>query len=400
MGATAIEAVGLSKRYVLGSTVNATTVREALMMTAGRLSRRSPRGPAREIWALRGVSFEVVQGECFGIIGRNGSGKSTLLKILTRITDPTEGTARVRGRVGALLEVGAGFHHELTGRENVFLAGAVLGMSTRDVQRRFDDIVDFSGVRLHIDTPVKRYSSGMYLRLAFSVAAHLERDVLIVDEALTVGDAEFQRRCFDRVEELIAAGTTVLYVSHDLSSVTRLCERVLWLERGSVRRVGPARAVVGEYLAENVPAPGTVQRVGRSESVAITRLEVRSEAHETITDADGFTIVAMVELAEALPHLEAFVVVESIDGQALIAESATAADRRFAHAPGAYELRLRVPPLLAAGEYVAGVWVYGDGHAVPPLSAATRFAVVETFPSLEKRLLRAGTLDVLHPALQ
>ena len=200
------------------------------------------------LWAVRDVSFSAKKGETIGIIGRNGAGKSTLLKILCRITDPTRGRAMVRGRISSLLEVGTGFHQELTGRENVFLNGTILGMRNQEVKRKFDDIVAFSGVEKFIDTPVKRYSSGMRVRLAFSVAAHLEPELLIVDEVLAVGDADFQRKCLDKMEDVGQQGRTVLFVSHNMAAISRLCQRAIWLNNGRIIEDGPADKVVASYM--------------------------------------------------------------------------------------------------------------------------------------------------------
>jgi lipopolysaccharide transport system ATP-binding protein len=200
------------------------------------------------LWAVRDVSFEIPRGQVVGIIGRNGAGKSTLLKILSRITAPTIGRAEIRGRVSSLLEVGTGFHQELTGRENVYLNGTILGMRKTEVDRVFDDIVEFSGVERFLDTPVKRYSSGMKVRLAFAVAAHLQPEILIVDEVLSVGDAEFQRRCIGKMESIGEEGRTILFVSHNMSAVTRMCNRVLLLEKGEIAMDGTAREVVNAYL--------------------------------------------------------------------------------------------------------------------------------------------------------
>src|SRR4051812_33843922 len=209
----AIETEHLTKRYLLGQG-QATTLREAIASRSGRAA-------PREILSLDDVGLEVEQGEALAVIGANGAGKSTLLKILSRITEPTSGVSRTRGRVAALLEVGTGFHPELTGRENVYLNGAILGMTRRDIKRRYDEIIEFAGVARFVDTPVKRYSSGMYLRLAFSVAAHLEPDILVVDEVLAVGDAEFQRKCISAMASAEQAGRTVVFVSHDLDAITR-----------------------------------------------------------------------------------------------------------------------------------------------------------------------------------
>ena len=209
---------------------------------------RGPRREAAHVWALKDLDFEVRQGEAVGIIGRNGAGKSTLLKLLTRITRPTTGAFEIRGRVGSLLEVGAGFHPELTGRENVYLNGAILGMSRREIERKFESIVDFSGVEEFLDTPVKRYSSGMRVRLAFAVAAHLEPDVLIVDEVLAVGDNEFQKKCLGKMDEVTRGGRTVLFVSHNMPAVSRLCEKGLVLAHGEAAYWGGIESAVQHYL--------------------------------------------------------------------------------------------------------------------------------------------------------
>ena len=246
---TVITAEGLAKQYSLGEHQAAYgTLRESLARAGRRVTGREHRHKAEQIWALRDVTFEVQQGEVLGIIGRNGAGKSTLLKVLTRITWPTAGRVEIRGRVGSLLEVGTGFHPELTGRENVHLNGAILGMKRREIDRRYDEIVEFSGVERFIDTPVKRYSSGMYVRLAFAVAAHLEPEILLVDEVLAVGDAEFQRRCLGRMEELGSSGRTVIFVSHQLPAVAQMCDRAIQINGGTVVGDGRPAEVIANYL--------------------------------------------------------------------------------------------------------------------------------------------------------
>lgn len=235
----AIHAERLSKRYPIGQPEGA--VRHARRVVGRR---------ARDWnWAIRELSFDVQEGESVAVVGRNGAGKSTLLKVLSRITEPTAGYADVRGRVGSLLEIGTGFHPQLTGRENVFLNGAILGMRRSEVARKFDEIVEFSGVERYIDTPVKWYSSGMYIRLGFAVAAYLEPDILVVDEVLAVGDAEFQKRCLGRMNEATTEGRTVLFVSHNAQAVLRLCKRALLLEGGTLVDDGPAERVLRRYLA-------------------------------------------------------------------------------------------------------------------------------------------------------
>jgi lipopolysaccharide transport system ATP-binding protein len=247
MSEIAIRTNQLGKRYRLGRTTSATTVVEGARDTFARL-RQTERERKREFWALRHVTLEVPRGEVLGLIGRNGAGKSTLLKLLTRITEPTEGTAEIRGRVGALLEVGTGFHPELTGRDNVYLNGAILGMRRNEIAARFDEIVEFSGVERFIDTPVKRYSSGMYLRLAFAVAAHLEPDVLLIDEVLAVGDAAFQRKCLGKMDEVARQGRTVVFVSHFMNLIQRLCTSCALIQDGQLRAVGSSAPVIAKYL--------------------------------------------------------------------------------------------------------------------------------------------------------
>lgn len=239
-----IEVENLSKRYFLGD-AKADSLRD---LVAGLVRGRRSGVLKNELWALKEASFAARDGETLGIIGHNGAGKSTLLKILSRITRPTSGTVRIYGRVGSLLEVGTGFHQELTGRENVFLNGAILGMKRSEIEKKFDEIVAFSEVEKFLDTPVKHYSSGMYMRLAFAVAAHLEPEILIVDEVLSVGDVNFQRKCLNKMREVGVSGRTVLFVSHDMQAITRLCSRAIWFRDGRIEQDGEAKDVVGAYL--------------------------------------------------------------------------------------------------------------------------------------------------------
>jgi len=254
-----IRAQGLSKQYRIGaSRARYLTFRETLtealatpLRKAGRLLRGRSAGAAgsqASIWALKDVSFEIRRGEVVGVIGSNGAGKSTLLKVLSRITEPTEGRAEVVGRVGSLLEVGTGFHPELTGRENVYLNGAILGMKRAEIAQKLDEIVGFAEIEKFMDTPVKHYSSGMYLRLAFAVAAHLEPEILLVDEVLAVGDAAFQRKCLGRIGTVADQGRTVLFVSHNMTALQSLCHRALWFSDGSLHQDGDAKSVVSGYL--------------------------------------------------------------------------------------------------------------------------------------------------------
>lgn len=248
----------LSKRYRIGAVEKGyKTFREAIVegisapvknfIRLRRLTEFKNGIESDVIWALKDVSFEVTEGEVLGIIGRNGTGKTTLLKILSRITEPTSGSVEMYGRVSSLLEVGTGFHPELTGRENIFLNGAILGMRKKEIERKFDAIVAFSEIEKFIDTPVKRYSSGMYVRLAFAVAAHLEPDILLVDEVLAVGDAAFQKKCLGKMEDIAHGGRTVLFVSHNMGAIRSLCESAIWLDNGHIVKSGPAATVVRDY---------------------------------------------------------------------------------------------------------------------------------------------------------
>ena len=240
----------LSKQYRLGSRDSAyDTLRESIVEAVRspfRLLRQN--GASNSLWALQDLNFEVAPGEVLGIVGRNGAGKSTLLKVLSRITQPTTGRAELFGRVASLLEVGTGFHPELTGRENIYLNGAVLGMKRVEIDRKFDQIVEFSELEKFLDTPVKRYSSGMYMRLAFAVASHLEPEILVIDEVLAVGDAQFQKKCLGKMSNVATQGRTVLFVSHNMIAVQSLCQRAIWLDQGQVIKEGPASEVVAEYL--------------------------------------------------------------------------------------------------------------------------------------------------------
>ncbi len=258
-----IQVEGISKQYHIGKEwVRYRTIRESLLdaiaspvRRAGKLLRGQATGASdldESFWALRDISFNIKHGEVVGIIGRNGAGKSTLLKILTRITEPTEGRARIRGRVGSLLEVGTGFHNELTGRENVYMNGAILGMKRMEIDRKFDEIVAFAEVEKFINTPVKHYSSGMVVRLAFAVAAHLDPEILLVDEVLAVGDSRFQKKCLSKMEDVGQQGRTVIFVSHNMPTITRLCKRTILLGEGRLLQDGPSPQVVGTYLQSSM----------------------------------------------------------------------------------------------------------------------------------------------------
>jgi lipopolysaccharide transport system ATP-binding protein len=353
----AIRIEGLGKRYRLGE--------ERAFARLLRPFRAA--APAEELWALRDVRLEVARGEAVGIVGRNGAGKSTLLKLLARITEPTTGSALIHGRVGSLLEVGTGFHPELTGRENVYLNGAILGLRRREIAARFDEIVEFAGVGRFLDTPVKRYSSGMRVRLAFAVAAHLEPEILIVDEVLAVGDAEFQRRCLGKMGDAAGGGRTVLFVSHNLAALRALCSRAVWLEGGRVAAVGPVASVVDAYLRESqgrtaLPIAARRDRGGNGE-LRFTRVALRagSPAREGVPPATGVPveIVLGYTTASAAPvkNVRVAITVHDVLGGRVFATDTRLLNADFAELPAAGEIVCAVPALpLAAGAYPLEVW--------------------------------------------
>jgi ABC-type polysaccharide/polyol phosphate transport system ATPase subunit len=386
----AIEIEGLSKRYRLGVSQGdlRETISEAVRRRGRRGAQSTPPLASREFEALRDVSLTVAAGEAIGLIGRNGAGKSTLLKILSRITEPTAGVCRTRGRVGALLEVGTGFHGELTGRENVFLNGAILGMPRQRVARSLDDIIAFAGVERFIDTPVKRYSSGMFLRLAFAVAAHLESDILLVDEVLAVGDFEFQQRCLGRMSEVEAEGRTVVFVSHDLNAVATLCDRVVWLDRGAVVADGPSRPTIDRYLA-SAQAGAT-----HPEQWTVADSGVALRAFATLTDLPGGRLFDRrqpirlrfeYEVAKPLGTFYASVQIHDTRGRVLVEEPLPVPAEAQ---PGVVSGVMEIPPLLNVGQYSASFWA-GDSYESYVLAEqAIAFDVVGDDEGVRKPALR------------
>ena len=363
-----IKARGVSKRYQIGAARAAYgTLREALTgMVQSPFGRRAGGGGGESIWALKDVSFEVMPGEVVGFVGRNGAGKSTLLNILSRITEPTAGRVELFGRVGSLLEVGTGFHPELSGRENIYLNGAILGMKRAEIERKFDEIVAFAEMEKFLDTPVKHYSSGMYARLAFAVAAHLEPEILIIDEVLAVGDMAFQKKCLGKMGEVAHEGRTVLFVSHHLPSITRLCRRAFWLEDGHLRREGATAEVVAAYLSGSRHAAGErvwngAQGAPGNKSIRLVAVRIRDDEERVspVIDAQhSFTIELEYQLLERLPPLRVGFTLSTGDGVDVF-HSNDMADAGWADQPrptGRYVSRCTVPGnLLNAGSYTLRV---------------------------------------------
>lgn len=321
MSSVVVSAQSVGKCYTIGhrSGDRAPTLRDALVRTAGRIIRASSdiaqgravvSGDEREdFWALKDVSFEIQAGDIVGLVGRNGAGKSTLLKILSRITDPSCGRIEIVGRVASLLEVGTGFHQELTGRENIFLNGAIMGMSSAEVRRKLDEIVDFAGIDRFLETPVKRYSNGMYVRLAFAVAAHLEPDILIVDEVLAVGDAGFRRKGLAKIQEASRAGRTVILVSHDMAVTTALCKSAIWLDGGLLRQIGPAAEVTRGYMMEATSPHGQFMSClqgdgGRSFRILdVQIMDAAGDVRRMFSCDEGISVVIHYFVRRSVPHL-------------------------------------------------------------------------------------------------
>ncbi len=355
----AVRVRGLGKRYRLGGAQTD--------LLSERIGRRAKRG--EDFWALRGVDLEVHRGEVVGLVGRNGAGKSTLLKCLSRITEPTEGRIEMTGRVGTLLEVGTGFHPELSGRENVFLSGTILGMRRREVQARFDEIVAFSGIEQFLETPVKRYSSGMYVRLAFAVAAHLDTDILLVDEVLAVGDAEFQRKCFGKMDDVAHGGRTVIFVSHQLSAVQRLCSRCYWIDGGQVRTSGPTNAVVAAYLHHaGATQDGGVATIGpdvpRSTTgdVTLTRVALVDDdgvAVDRLRLGQPFTVEMTFDVATPVVDGVIELGLSTADGTRVVTVQNVDGDRPLLKLePGTHVIRARIETTLLPGELAIDVGMH------------------------------------------
>ena len=350
---------GLSKKYRMGTYVAYGRLTESISDFFRRPSRRS-KGKAEWMWALKDVNIDVLEGEVLGIVGRNGAGKTTLLKILSRITDPTEGAVDLRGRVGSLLEVGTGFHPELTGRENIFLNGAILGMRRAEIRRQFDPIVEFSEIERFLDTPVKRYSSGMYIRLAFAVAAHLEPDILLVDEVLAVGDAAFQAKCLGRMNDVAREGRTVLFVSHNMGAITKLCTRVCWLEDGQVALDGTPADVVARYLSAALSAHAAWVADSANDDTTEMRLlsahvfDASDRPTASIPFSESFHVAVSYRLSDSIQDLAIVVSFTDLAGNLIFESWDTDShpNGQTVRTPGTYQSSCLIPrTLLKPGRY-------------------------------------------------
>jgi lipopolysaccharide transport system ATP-binding protein len=358
MSRLAIRVEDMSKRYEIGTRESYGSLRDTIRNMAGAPARKiraalaSTKGEnidkSLSIWALRDINFEVKQGEVLGLIGRNGAGKSTILKILSRITSPTSGRAAVRGRIRSLLEVGTGFHPELTGRENIYLNGAILGMKKAEIEDKFDEIVAFAEVEKFIDTPVKRYSSGMYLRLAFAVAAHLVSEILLVDEVLAVGDAAFQRKCIGRMNEVAHEGRTVLFVSHNMAAVRTLCTRGICLEQGRIVSSGNIEQVLYRYTQSQMLA----HQNPTGSQTRISAIQVNGQNPGNVESGESFEVSCTLELAAQVPSFRLFCIVQDANGDAVIVVPSNSRVLATANQPGVHQISVRFPVLwLRPGVY-------------------------------------------------
>jgi lipopolysaccharide transport system ATP-binding protein len=371
MSEVVIKVENVGKQYRLGSVGTGTIShdlnrwwakvrgKEDPYLKIGEANDRTKKGESSLVWALKDINFEVKQGEVLGIIGRNGAGKSTLLKILSRVTGPTTGDIKVKGRIASLLEVGTGFHPELTGRENIFLNGAILGMSKQEIKLKFDEIVDFSGVERYIDTPVKRYSSGMYVRLAFAVAAHLEPEILIVDEVLAVGDAEFQKKCIGKMKDVSGQGRTVLFVSHNMAAVNQLCNTGLVMQNGTLIKQGSIDEVIPFYMKNTLKFEinGMVQYPESNKVLQVKKISLQNEMgsvlDRSISTNESFYIGVEYLFKEEIKKCNLTLIITNDIGEVVWFLDRTDYYKEFFVAEkGSYQAKIKIPnPLLKPGQY-------------------------------------------------
>lgn len=409
----AISIENMSKRYLVDHEVNRPggyrTLRETLVDAATYPVRRLCGDAApthEEFWALKDISFDVQSGEVVGIIGRNGAGKSTLLKILSRITKPTAGRATLRGRVGSLLEVGTGFHPELTGRENIYLNGSILGMTRSEIQRKFDEIVAFAGVEQFLDTPVKRYSSGMYVRLAFAVSAHLEPEILIVDEVLAVGDAEFQNKCLGKMGDVAHDGRTVLFVSHQLAALESLCDRIVVLDRGTMHSQGLPGASIDNYLKlqrSYREATSIMDRLDRNGTglarfQAISVLDSDGIPSSDISCGGGLRLEAVLDSNQYIPSMHCVFIISTARGQRLCRFATKDHNFGLESGKGQYRVACTVPHVtLMPGGYTISIRLLSGTEVLDEVPDAAQFNVLARDHSGTGRVLGTTQDLVFYP---
>ncbi|MBS1652585.1 MAG: ABC transporter ATP-binding protein [Bacteroidetes bacterium] len=407
---TVIKVENIGKQYNLGQVGTGTISndvkrwwhkvrgKEDPFLKIGETNDRTKKGDSNLVWALKDINFEVKQGEVLGIIGKNGAGKSTLLKILSRVTAPTIGEIKVKGRIASLLEVGTGFHPDLTGRENIFLNGAILGMTKQEIRNKFDEIVDFSGVERYIDTPVKRYSSGMYVRLAFAVAAHLEPEILIVDEVLAVGDAEFQKKCLGKMKDVSGQGRTVLFVSHNMPSMRALCSSVMLLEHGKSIGYGSTNDMIARYLSSpslindsegNIPPDVSLHGTGEAKYKKLQLLTLNKKAQKEFWFKEKFIIKIQLEVLKNIQNVIATIIIVNSMGEAIT----MAVDNEFfkpsSFEKGNYEFEIIFEERLLPGDYSIGL-------GISYFHTGTDIDYIESFSNF-KILKEAETKDMEFP---
>lgn len=398
MSDVVIKVENVGKQYRLGQVGTGTIMhdvnrwwyrvrgKEDPYLKIGDTNDRATKGTSDLVWALKDVSFELKRGQVLGIIGKNGAGKSTLLKILSRVTSPSTGDVKIKGRIASLLEVGTGFHPELTGRENIFLNGAILGMTKQEIRKKFDEIVDFSGVERYIDTPVKRYSSGMYVRLAFAVAAHLEPEILIVDEVLAVGDAEFQKKCMGKMKDVSGQGRTVLFVSHNMPSIRLLCNTCMFMEKGRLRSIGDTDSIIAEYLsdsrlqggnADEIPEDLSLYNTGEAKFKKAYILNSKNIKVKELDFTEKFKIEVEMDVLKEVPEAALSLFIVNSFGERVMMINENEKFKPFSAIKGTYKFNIDLNEELMPGSYSLGLSLahYHTGSSIDFIESFYPFIV-------------------------
>ncbi len=395
---TVIEVTNLSKAYQLGQ-INTGTLssdiqrwwalkrgKEDPFLRIGEKNDRTSTGTTNVVWSLKDVNFDIQQGDSLGIIGRNGAGKSTLLKLLSRITEPTTGSIKIKGKIASLLEVGTGFHPELSGRDNIFLNGAILGMKKAEIKLKFDEIVDFSGVERYIDTPVKRYSSGMYVRLAFAVAAHLDSEILIVDEVLAVGDAEFQKRCLGKMNQLGSqSGRTIIFVSHNMTAIKGLCTKSIYLNKGEVQAVGVTTDIINKYLTSHntvsntdglIPDGLRLHGSGEAKFISLRPFDLERNWRNEFSFREKISLSINLQVFKSLPEVSINVFLVNVYGERVLMFNSDPNFKPISiNQKGIYTLTLGINETIMPGEYSFGL-------AISNYQSGSDIDFIETFSNI------------------